>query len=209
MAARAPGLPTLDGARGVDAGDKTLGRRLLVTGGPVDLPGKKQPLYVPGLEALLEIARIEIIVLDGVAWSGDMRVLQPRDRAHEGELDIEGQAGRDPIGIDLGGGESLRLDEHLVRGLVGETHHLVLDRRTVARPHPLDAAVVHRRAVQRAADDVVGALGGAGEVADDLLGMLGWARPGTRTPGPAHRPAAPRDGDSPPCAHRSAAGCRS
>jgi hypothetical protein len=57
--------------------------------------------------------------------------------------------------------------------LVGEAHHLVLDGRAVARADAFDLAAVQRRAVQRVADDLVGALGGVGDPAADLLRMLG------------------------------------
>src|SRR5918992_1783876 len=57
--------------------------------------------------------------------------------------------------------------------LVGKPYHLVLDRGAVAGTHPLDPPTVHRRAVESGADDRMGPLIGAGDVARRLRGMLG------------------------------------
>ena len=64
--------------------------------------------------------------------------------------------------------QPFRLQEDLVPILVGEAHHLVLDRRAVARPAALDLPRVHRRAVQVRADQVVDRLVGVGDVAIEL-----------------------------------------
>ena len=52
--------------------------------------------------------------------------------------------------------------------LVAEAHHLVLDRRAIARPLALDHSGVHRRAIDTAADYLVGARVGEREMAGDL-----------------------------------------
>ena len=77
-----------------------------------------------------------------------------------------------PFGIHLVRVQTFRLDEHLVRTLVGEAMHLVLDRGTVARADPFDRTGEHRRAVEGGTDDVVGALVGMGDVAGQLARML-------------------------------------
>ena len=51
---------------------------------------------------------------------------------------------------------------------VAEARDLVLDRRAIARPAPLDRAGEQRRAVEPGADDVMGALIGAGDRAGQL-----------------------------------------
>ena len=56
--------------------------------------------------------------------------------------------------------------------LVGETVDLVFDGRAVARPDALDDPGVHRRAIQVAGDDLVGARVGVGDPAADLTRML-------------------------------------
>ena len=67
---------------------------------------------------------------------------------------------------------ALGLDEDLVLHALGETHHLVFDRRTVTRPHTLDNATEHRRAVQFRTDNVVGSLGRRGDMAGYLARVL-------------------------------------
>ena len=54
-----------------------------------------------------------------------------------------------------------------------EAHHLVLDTGTVAGSHPFDGAVVHGRAVNIGANDVVGPLVGPSEIAGLLLDEFG------------------------------------
>ena len=53
--------------------------------------------------------------------------------------------------------------------LVGEAHHLVLDRRAIAWTDPLDAPCIHRRAMDVGANQLVRAFVGVGDVAVDLL----------------------------------------
>ena len=97
---------------------------------------------------------------------------KPRDGAHELDLHVEREAGGDAVRVDLVGVEPFRLDEDLVRVAVGEAHHLVLHRGAVPRSGPVDHAGVHRRAVERFANDRVGPLAGMRDVARHLPGML-------------------------------------
>ena len=53
--------------------------------------------------------------------------------------------------------------------LVTKTHHLVLDRRAIARPAALDRSGVHGRTVDPAANDLVRPRVGVGEMARDLV----------------------------------------
>jgi hypothetical protein len=72
VAARAPGLRALHLQRGVDAGQQALGGGFFVAGGAVDLAGEEQPADGLGLQAGLELARVEVVVLDGVAGAQDV-----------------------------------------------------------------------------------------------------------------------------------------
>src|SRR5215468_6032571 len=74
---------------------------------------------------------------------------------YEFKLNLERQAGRDAIRIDLVRVPAFGLQKDLMAGLVGKAHHLVLDGRTVTWAHPFDDAGVHRRTIQGAADDLV------------------------------------------------------
>src|SRR5690606_10293352 len=74
----APGAPTLLAAHlpaGIDAGEKTLRSRFLVAGGAVDLAGEKKAPDRLELERGPEGARVEVVVLDGVARAYDVGVL--------------------------------------------------------------------------------------------------------------------------------------
>ena len=122
-----------------------------------------------GFQRRLQPARVEVVVLDGVAGAQDVRVFQAGNGAHRRQLDVERQAGGNPVRIIFVRGQAFRLQEDLVAVLVGETVDLVLDRRAVARADTFDHAGEHRAALETAADDVVGALVGVGDPAWQLL----------------------------------------
>src|SRR5690606_27563866 len=88
------------------------------------------------------------------------------------DLDVERQARRDAVGIDLVGIQTFRLEEDLVRGLVGEAEYLVLDRRAVTWAHAFDHTGEHGRAIDALADDVVHRRRSMGDPARDLAGVL-------------------------------------
>ena len=172
VASRPPRCALLHAQRGVDAGEHALRRRFLVAGRAVDLAGEEQAGDELRLQAVLQIARIEIVVLDRVARPRDVRALEPGDRTHQRQLHVERQAGRDAVRIDLVRRQAFGLDEDLVRGLVGEAVHLVFDRRAIARPDAFDHACEHRRAIATGADDLVRALVGRGDVTAHLARMI-------------------------------------
>ena len=155
VAARAPAVLAADEASGVDAGEDPLRRGLLVAGRAIDLAGEEEAADRLRLERRAQRARIEVVVLDRVARTQQVRVLAAGDRAHERPLHVEGQRRRDPVRIDLVRREALGLEEDLMARAVGEAHDLVLDRRAIARPDALDHAGEERRAIEAAADDLV------------------------------------------------------
>ena len=106
----------------------------------------------------MQVARIEVVVLDRISGPRDVSLLEAVDAAHELELHVVGQAGRNSVGVDLVRGEPFGLHENLMRALIGEAVDLVLDRRAVAWADPLDLPGEHRRAVTAAANDVVSTL---------------------------------------------------
>ena len=126
-AGRYPGglLPHLAG--GVETGDQTLGARLLVPGRAVDLASEIEAADGAGFEGRSQVAGVEVVVLDGVAGAGQVRLLEAADAAHELDLHIIRQAGRDAVRVDLMGVEAFGFHEDLVGGPVGEALDLVLD----------------------------------------------------------------------------------
>ena len=119
-------------------------RRLFVAGGAVDLAGKEEPCNRFGFQAGFQIARIEVVVLDGIAGAQDMSILQATDTAHDLQLYIEGQRSGNTVGVNLVRIQTFGLKEDVVAVLVGKAVDLVFDRRTVARTHARDHARVHR-----------------------------------------------------------------
>src|SRR5713101_917323 len=96
-------------------------------------------------------------------------MLEPMYRTDHGELHVERKAGREPIGIDLDGVAALGLEENLMPLLVVKAHHLIFDRRAIARALALNHPGVHRRPIDSAADNLVGARVGVRKMTRDLL----------------------------------------
>ena len=101
IAARHPGFLALNLTRGIQTCQQPLRSGFLVTGGAVDLACKEQTLNLPGFQAGLQAARIEVVVLDGVAGAQDVRLFQADHGVHDGQLRVERQAGGDAVGVDL------------------------------------------------------------------------------------------------------------
>ena len=149
--------------RRIDTGEDSLRRRFLVAGRAIDLPRKEQARDRLRFQRRFQVARVVVVVLDGVTRAQDMRLLQPPYAAHELDLHIQGQARRDSVRIKLVGGQPLGLEKNLVALFGGKPMDLVLDRRAIAGSDPLNHAGVHRRAVQAAADDFVRKRVGVGD----------------------------------------------
>ena len=132
----------------IDSGQQALPGGLFVPGGSIDLPGKVQPRHALGFEGRVELGRRGEVVLHGVPIAHDLGPFEALDRADHLVLDIAGEAGRDAVAIELVSVAALGLQENLVRGLVGEPHHFVLDTRAIARPGRLNLPAVHRGSMQ-------------------------------------------------------------
>src|SRR5688572_27830711 len=139
--------------RRVDAGDEPLPRRLFIAGRTIDLARQEKALHELRLQAGLELLRVDIVILDGIAGSEDDAVLEPRNRPDESLLDILGQRGGNPVGIDGRIIEALGLEKDLMRLPILEPHDLVLDRGTVARSRTFDLSRIDWRPVEIGRDD--------------------------------------------------------
>ena len=162
LATRAP-------KRGVRAGQEPLPPRLFVAGGPVDLSCEKEARNRRNGERRIQHARLDEVVLDRVAMTHEACVLQAHAATQERLLDLARQGRRHAIHVDDVGVEPLGLEEDLVPFAIGEAHDLVLDRRTIARPHPFDPPGVHRCLVQVLSNDLVSRGIRVRDVTGDLL----------------------------------------
>src|SRR5205085_4903804 len=118
----------------VEPGDQALRGGLLVTRRAVDLAGEKKAGEPLGFERRHELARVDVVVLDGVAGPDHPGVLEPRDRRYQGKLNVVRQRSRDAVRINRRIVEPLGLEKNLMAVAVAEPDDLVLDRRTIARP---------------------------------------------------------------------------
>jgi len=84
------------------------------------------------------------------------------------DLDVQRHTGGKTVQINLVSIQTFRLDEELMPVLVWEFHHLVFDRRTVARTNSRDLTGIKRRAVNMFAYDPVDAVIGMDDVTTRL-----------------------------------------
>ena len=169
---RQPGVAPLHLKCRVHRGIKPLRRGLFIAGRAVDLAGKEQALNGPCLEAGPQLARVEVVVFNGITRPQDVRPLQAGHALHRGNLHVEGQGGGNAVGIELVRRQAFGFQKDLVRVLVGKAIDLVLDARAVARPHAADDPGEHRAAVKAAADDLVRARIGVRDPARHLPWVL-------------------------------------
>ena len=116
----------------------------------------------------MELARVDIVVLDGVARALHARGLEPRDGLQERVLHVLGQRGRDAVRINRVVIEAFGLQKDLVTAALLEANDLVLDGRAIARADALDGTRIHGRAGEIGGDDGVGRSGRVGDVAGNL-----------------------------------------
>src|ERR1700760_2886751 len=113
-------------SRGIDPREKALAASLFVARGAVDLASEVEAREALDLESGCQLARIDIVILDGVARPLDDNSFEPRHRFQKRLLDLDGQRSRDAIRIDRVVVEALGLEENLMRRAVGESHDFVL-----------------------------------------------------------------------------------
>ena len=123
---------------GVDAGHQTLGGRLLITGGAVDLASHEQAVEFFEFQRGLELGRIEVIVLHGISRAEDSGVLHARNEMEGLELNFHRQRRRETLEIVLVGVLALGLEEKLMIILVRENAEFVFYARAVARAPSMD-----------------------------------------------------------------------
>ena len=123
-------------------------------------------------------------------------------------LNVRRKRRRNAVGIDQRVVEALRLEEDLVSVTVREALHLVLDRRAIARPAPLDRAGKQGRTVEIRLDDLVRRARWCARWRSTAAAAERHRRAPTWS-SLRRRSAAPRASPNRSSAHRAAAACRS
>ena len=137
-------LLTFEEKRRVYAGDESLRRRLLVTGGAVELTGAVKTAYLLETERVVELGRIYAVVFYRVGVAHYHRVLKAREGVEHLLLNVGGKRRGKALQIKLLRVLAERLDEKLMAALVRESYDLVFDARAVSRSHALDHSAVKR-----------------------------------------------------------------
>lgn len=153
---------------GIDPGEESLSGGFFVAACAVDLSGEKEVGDGLQFEPREEAARIDGVVLDGVAVVNDLGVFEADDRVNQVFLGGGREAGADAIGVDQIGREGDRFKEDLVSIAVGEANDFVFDARAVAGSETFDLAAIHGGLVEVLADRVVSTGVGVGDMARDL-----------------------------------------
>src|SRR2546425_8758455 len=103
-----------DEERRIDTREDSLRCRFLVARSAVDLSRKEQARDRFRFQRRPQVARIVVVVLDGVTGPQNVGLLQSADTAHQLDLHVEWQARRDSISIKLVRGEPFILKKNLV-----------------------------------------------------------------------------------------------
>jgi hypothetical protein len=140
---------------GVDTGHQTLRSGLLVARGTIDLTGQEEVFDDAGFERILQILRVEVVILDSISGLEDDRVFQPGNGVHGLQLDLLRKRRGEALKVVFGVVAAFRLQEKLVGILVGKGAELVLDTRTIARSATMDNAREERRPVETSAEDIM------------------------------------------------------
>ena len=160
----------------VYSGHDALSGSFLISRRTIDLSRKEKILNDFRLQGQFKLCRIKIVVLDSIRRLEDFGFLKSRDRMKGFQLGIKGQGRGKTLQIILVRSPTLRLEEKLVRILVGKYPELVLDTGTITRP----AAVYHScekgRLVKTASEYVVNLFIGMENVARHLRSSVLYRR---------------------------------
>src|SRR5271170_3110 len=111
---------------------------------------------------------IDRVVFNRVSRPYHLRLFESRNRGDYQGLNVDRQAGRHPIYVNLVSIQALWLQKNLMAILIGKLDDLILNRRTVARTNPFNLTAVQRRSRNILANDRVSFLRRVGNVAGNL-----------------------------------------
>src|SRR5207248_812623 len=147
---------------------KSLCRGLFIACGPIDLASQKQSAQALCLQCRLKFAWVYVIILDRVARTNEVCVLQTGNCRDQRALNLFRKRSRNSVRVNCVILEAFRLQKNLMPIALAELHDLVFDRGTVARPATGDLSRVHWGAMNIFAYDFVRRLDGARDAALDL-----------------------------------------
>ncbi len=117
-----------------------MGRRLFIAGCPIDLSRTIKSGHGGDLKSAIKRPGVNVIIFHRVAGDGHFYPLKTLYRTQHGKLDVDGQRGADPVGIDQGIIQAFWLKEDLMGVAIRKAVDLVLDRGAVARTSRIDCA---------------------------------------------------------------------
>ena len=106
---------------------------------PLIWPARKSPDTRWVCSVGIELGGLDEVVLDRVSRPHHRRSLQARQGVNQFELHVSRQAHRVAVQIDLVDVQTLRLEEQVMALPVGKPHHLVFERRAIARTDALES----------------------------------------------------------------------
>src|ERR1051326_9164545 len=149
----------------VDPSHQSLSRGLLIPRCPVDLARKVEIAADLRLKRWMKLGRVSEIIFHCISWSKDFCVLTSDDSSNHLILNLERKAGREAVYVDFVSRDAFRFQENLLPLLFWKLHNLVLNRRTVSRPHSLNYPRIHRRLIQVRSNDLCSRLRRKSDVA--------------------------------------------
>ena len=105
---------------------------------------------------MIQLPRIHRVILDRVPGADHFGLLQSRNRCDHTRLHIDRHAGRHSVNVDLVCVEAFRLEEDLVRFLIGKFNELIFDGRAVSRSYAFNLSAVQRRPSDTLRDNAPG-----------------------------------------------------
>ena len=142
----------------IDTGYQALCRRLLISRRTIDLTSQEETVNYAGFKRIFQILRIEIIIFNGISRFEHDAILKTGNGMQCFQLNIQRKGRRKTLQVILIVIPAFRLQEQLMRILIGKGSELVFDARTIAGATTMDQSREEGRAVKAGAEDVMDGL---------------------------------------------------